>query len=126
MRAFGVGSQLFRVDVVVRRSGVPESAGDALIRAVAERLPVDDPRQQAWGHLVDVNNATSYDMDAPDGTFGIGCWVWADGPGEAVGVAWAEISAACEAAVGLRLPLWDIRLVPRSAMLSEDETRGMR
>lgn len=126
MRAFGSGSQLFRVDVVLRPIGVDRAVQTRLTAALTARLPEDDATLEPWGSLADVDEAYSYDMEPPEGTAGLGLWVRADGPGEAAATAWSEVSAASQEAAGRPLPLWDLRLVPRTAMLSPDEARGMR
>lgn len=126
MRAFGSGSDLFRVDVVLRPIGVDRAVQARLTAALAARLPADDPTLEPWASLADVDEAYSYDMEPPEGTAGLGMWVRADEPGAAVTTAWAEASAASEVAAGRPLPLWDLRLVPRTAMLTPDEARGMR
>jgi hypothetical protein len=113
--AFGAGSQLWRVDVVLRLGAAPSDAPAKVLGLLAARqqgLPtLDDekvhPSLEATG---------SYDLPAPDGEVGISCWVRAESVGQAAQAAFDVVSGAYIEVSALRADLWDLRLLPRSAI----------
>jgi len=115
MAAFGTGSQLWRVDVVLRLGAAPSDASSkvlSLLAAWQEDLP----------HLSDENvhpslrETGSYDLPSPDGEVGISCWVRADTVGDAAQLGFGVVSRAYAEVSGLPADLWDLRLLPRSAI----------
>jgi hypothetical protein len=57
----------------------------------------------------------SYDMDPPEGSIGVSCWVRADAVGEAAQVGHDVVLEACTRFTGRTYALWDLRLLPRAA-----------
>jgi hypothetical protein len=120
MAALGSGSDLWRVDVVLRRDGGSDVESLAIVAALSARLeglptsPDEDvlggPRPEA-----------SYDMPPPEGSVGVSCWVRADTVGEAVQVGHDAVVAAASGVTGLSLPLWDLRVVPRTSIMTREE-----
>jgi hypothetical protein len=64
----------------------------------------------------DVEEAHSYDMHPPEGSVGAALWVHADDVGQAATTGLTAVHEVCEAVVGRRLPLWDLRVIPRDAI----------
>jgi hypothetical protein len=58
----------------------------------------------------------SYDLPAPDGEVGVSCWVRADSVGVAAQLAFDVVSLAYTEVSGRPAELWDLRLLPRSAI----------
>jgi hypothetical protein len=53
----------------------------------------------------------------PDSGVGVACWVLADSVGDAAQTAWDVVEAATRAFTA-DASLWDLRLIPRDAILS--------
>jgi hypothetical protein len=113
--AFGSGSGLWRVDVVLRLSGAPTDAETqilALLGSWQEGLPSsNDDRVHP-----SLQGTYSFDIAPPDGQIGVSCWVRADGVGEAAQLAHDIVSRAYTQTTGRDAELWDLRLLPRSAI----------
>jgi hypothetical protein len=118
MAAFGSGAQLWRVDVVLRGIDGDEHV-DAVLSRLREELSdtLDLPDEAA---LANVEETGSYDMDPPDGSLGVSCWVRADAVGEAVQTGTDTVVAACVELTGRSSELWDVRVLPRSAVIERD------
>jgi hypothetical protein len=122
MRAIGRDGKLWRAEVVLR---VPladaERNQQQLVEAVAsasETIEVEDvPR------MPDVTTTSSYDMQPPlpDGGVGVAAWVLAATVGEAAEIAWAVVDAATRTFT-TEASLWDLRIIPRDAILSAPVT----
>lgn len=113
MQTFGSGSSLWRVEVVLR-------SGDA----GGQTALVEGLRSNAVGtpdRFSDVEEAHSYDMDPPEGSVGAALWVHADDVGQAATSGLTAVDEVCEAVVGRRLPLWDLRVIPRDAITLAEE-----
>jgi hypothetical protein len=120
MAALGSGSELWRVDVVLRRSSPSDAEVSAVVGLVTARL--DDPRPAEDEEIFGSPVATSsFDLNPPEGSIGVSCWVRADTVGDAASVGHEVVTEAALAVTGLPLPLWDLRVVPREAMMSRDE-----
>ena len=115
MAAFDTGSQLWRVDVALRLGSAPSDAPTKVLCLLASwqgDLPtlVDEkvhPSLRATG---------SYDLPAPDGEVGVSCWVRADSVRDAAQLAFDMVSRAYTQVSGRPADLWDLRLLPRSAI----------
>ena len=68
-----------------------------------------------------VEAASSYDMPPSEGSLGASLWVRADTIGAAVQVGFDAVQTVAEEVTGQTLPLWDLRVVPRSAMMTRGE-----
>jgi hypothetical protein len=118
MRGVGDGSKLWRGEVVLR---VPARNSERnqrrLVTAVAEAagtIDADDvPR------MSDVSPASSYDIQPPEPDRGVGiaCWVLADSVGHAAQTVWEVVEAAART-LTIDASLWDLRVIPRDAILS--------
>jgi hypothetical protein len=75
-------------------------------------------------HVASVTTAHSYDIQPPppDTGVGVSAWVRADSVGEAAQTAWSVVEAAAIGVLGLAPRLWDLRLIPRDAILSAPDT----
>lgn len=115
MAAFGSGTQLWRVDVVLRLGATPSDAPIRvldLLTAWQRDLPTETdervhPSLEATG---------SYDLPAPDGEVGVSCWVRANSVGEAAQLAYDVVSRAYREVTEHEAHLWDLRLLPRAAI----------
>jgi hypothetical protein len=113
--AFGTGSGLWRVDVVLRRGTASADTHVEVLGLLAtwqSGLPTL-PDEQVHR---DLRETWSYDLPAPDGEVGVSCWVRADSVGEAAQTAYDVVARAFHAVSGQPADLWDLRLVPRSAI----------
>jgi len=120
MVALSSGNQLWRVDVVLRRSGPSEGEASELVALVASEL--DDPRPADDEAIFGGPRAThSFDLDPPEGSLGVSCWVRADTVGQAANIGHQAVVEAALSLTGQRLPLWDLRVVSRDAMMTRDE-----
>lgn len=120
MASLGSGSELWRVDVVLRRSSPTDDEVSRVVAMVASDL--DDPRPSHQEEIFGGPAATSsFDLNPPEGSIGVSVWVRADSAGDAANLAHEAVAAAALAVTGLRLPLWDLRVVPRQAIMSRDE-----
>jgi|GEM_PF-3135090 len=120
MSSLGSGAALWRVDVVLRRAGATDRQAVEVVTRLATDLSTglmsDDETI-----VGDVEAAASYDMPPPEGSLGVSFWVRADTVGAAVQVGFDAVLAAAKQVTGQTLPLWDLRVVPRSAMMTRDE-----
>ena len=120
MAALGSGHHLWRVDVVLRRAAPTDDVSAAVVAAVTARL--DGPDATLDEQVLSAPRDTySFDMPPPEGSIGVSCWVRADDVGQAASVGHAAVAAAAQDVTGLSLPLWDLRVVPREAMMTRDE-----
>lgn len=120
MAALGSESHLWRVDVVLRRPGPSEPETSAVVALVTSQL--DDPREVQDEEIFGGPRGTqSFDLDPPEGSIGVSCWVRADTVGAAAEVGHQSVVSAALAVTGVRLPLWDLRVVPREAMMTRGE-----
>ena len=119
MRALGDGSELWRAEVVLWTSRGAEQHEPDLIDAVRAMTGPLDAGDAA--HPPEVGSARSYDMQppAPDSSVGVSFWVHADTVGQAAESAFvAVIEAADQVLHDLPFLLWDLRVIPRAAILS--------
>jgi hypothetical protein len=114
----GAGSELWRVEVVLWVAQGAAGSEPLLIEAVRKELrelTTDDVV-----HLPVISNARSYDIQPiePDGSVGVSCWVAADSVGDAAANAWEVVRAAWGRVVAGEARLWDLRVIPRTAVMS--------
>lgn len=105
-------SDTWIVDVVLRAHGRGEDE-EAVVAAVADSLgdrADDSPRP-----------TSSYDVPPPDGSIGVSCQLQAGSAGEAVDEAVRLVSAAATAVTGHAHALWDVRVLPASAVVQREE-----
>jgi hypothetical protein len=115
MAAFGSGSELWRVDVVLRR-GTAESGTEArVLDRLTEWLTALPTRTDEEVHP-SLAGTYSYDLSAPEGEVGVSCWVRADSLGQAAQLGFDTVARAFVEVVGRPADLWDLRLIPRSAI----------
>jgi hypothetical protein len=116
MRVIGEGKDLWRVEVVLW-AGEPEVGRirDLLDAVAAATVASDDDDPS---DLPDVERAWSYDMQPPEGGVGVACWVRSDSVGAAAEEGWRVVRHAAGAALGVEAGLWDLRLIPRPAILA--------
>jgi hypothetical protein len=118
VRGLGDGTHLWHAEIVLR---VPEVDSDAnqerLLMALAEQIKPLDVVDPPGGR--DLEAAWSYDIQppSPDAGVGVACWVLADSVGSAADTAWLAVESAAEGLTA-RATLWDLRLIPRDAILS--------
>ena len=115
MAAFGTGAQLWRVDVVLRLGAVPSDASAKVLSLLAS-WQGDLPTLSDENVHPSLRETGSYDLPAPDGEVGVSCWVRADTVGDAAQLGFGVVSRAYTAVSGLPADLWDLRLLPRSAI----------
>ena len=122
MAALGSGQHLWRVDVVLRCSTRSSEEESAVVELLTSWL--DDPQASPDEEIFGAPRETSsFDMSPPGGSIGVSCWVRADDVGRASQVGHDAVVAAVLDVTGLSLPLWDLRVVPRDAMMTRDEYR---
>lgn len=115
MTAFGTGSGLWRVDVVLRRGTATADTHVEVLGLLATWLSGLPTLPDEQVHR-DLQETSSYDLPAPDGEVGVSCWVRADSVGEAAQTAYDVVTRAFREVSGHSTDLWDLRLVPRSAI----------
>ena len=120
--SLGSGSELWRVDVVLCREGVTEDV-EALVLEVIESALSGTPDNADEEIFTPVASTYSFDMEPPGGSVGVSCWVRADTAGEATQVGFDAVRDAVREVTGRALPLWDLRLVPRTAMVTREEAQ---
>jgi hypothetical protein len=113
---------LWRVDVVLRRDGVSEDV-EARVLEVIESALSDAPDMPDEEIFTPAASTYSFDMRPDGGSVGVSCWVRADTAGEATQVVFEAVSDAAREVTGRALPLWDLRLVPRTAMMTREEAQ---
>ncbi len=121
MAAFGTGSQLWRVDIVPRRGTAASSTQTRVLETLATWL-ADLPTPADEEVHPSLQGTYSYDLTAPEGEIGVSCWVRADSLGEAAQTGYEVVARAFEDAVGSPAELWDLRLVPRTAITDSRES----
>jgi hypothetical protein len=109
----------WQVDVILRP---PPDAGDLSARLpelVSAALPdVEDVPSVAH----DPEPAFSFDIPPPEGNLGVALWVRAAGLGAAVDGAWNLVASRMRELGPRQEPqLWDLRVVPLTAVLQEPE-----
>lgn len=119
MRAVGEGRELWRVEIVLRAREPEADRLQELLNAVAAATEsyADDDHLR----LPDVERAWSYDIQPPEGGVGVACWVRSDSVGDAVDRAWAVVHEAAATVLGAEAPLWDLRVIPRAAILTASD-----
>ena len=120
MRAVGEGHDLWRVEVVLWTREPPDDRVQELLNAVAAAAgtSVGDDRSV----LPDVEQARSYDIQPPEGGVGVVCWVRSDTVGDAAETGWSVVRDAAAATLGAEARLWDLRVIPRAAILDAPKT----
>lgn len=119
MRAVGEGREVWRVEIVL---GTREPEADRVrellsgVGAATEPSLEDDQLR-----VPDVEPAWSYDAQPPEGGVGVACWVRSDSVGEAADTAWRVVQEAAVAVLGVEAPLWDLRVIPRAAIVAAPE-----
>ena len=125
MAAFGGGSQLWRVDVVLRRDRSTDAEISAIFESLGSALK-GRPTLADEAPLADLEPTYSYDLEPPEGSIGVSCWVRADTLGEAAQVAHDVVVQACTTVTGRTHELWDLRLLPRTAITPRAEVAEMQ
>jgi hypothetical protein len=120
MSSLGSGAALWRVDVVLRRAGATDGHAVEVVKRLTTALSAG-PASDDEAIFRDVEVASSYDMPPPEGSLGASLWVRADAVGAAVQVGFDAVLAVAKEVTGQTLALWDLRVVPRSAMMTRDE-----
>jgi hypothetical protein len=120
MRAVGEGHDLWRVEVVLWTREPPDDHVQEILNAVAAAAgtSVGDDRPV----LPDVEQAWSYDIQPPEGGVGVACWVRSDTVGDAAETGWGVVRDAAAATLGAEARLWDLRVIPRAAILDAPNT----
>lgn len=108
--------ELWCVDVVLRANGHIDLE-DLVVARVAAQLGTVDPEHRVRGTY-------SYDMAPPDGSVGVSCWIPAASAGEAADTGLRIVADVAREVTGEDLPLWDLRLLPASAVLPREEGTG--
>lgn len=104
----------WQVDVVLRASNHGDRQGEVVV-AVNRAMPeARKPAQPTY----------SFDMDPPDGSIGVSCWVAAASAGRAMDRALDLVRSAASEVTGEDLPVWDLRAVPLSAVLEDETNKG--
>lgn len=85
--------------------------------AAATKPSADDDQLR----MPDIEPAWSYDGQPPEGGVGVACWARADSVGEAADKAWRVVREAAAALLGAEAPLWDLRVIPRAAIMAAPE-----
>jgi hypothetical protein len=93
-----------------------EGVEDRVVAAVENVLP-------SLGGRPRPTSTFSFDMSPPDGSIGIQSWVFAETAGEAADAVVRTVVEAARAITGLDHPLWDVRIVPGSAVFARAEAQ---
>src|SRR4051794_23383714 len=103
------------VDVVLRAHGHGGSEARVVeeVEQILARLP-DRDRPRA---------TSSYDLQPPDGSIGVSCWVTGKSAGEAVESALQAVNEAAFRITGERHLLWPVRLVPGPAVFARRDVQ---
>jgi hypothetical protein len=120
MRVVGAGKELWRVEVVLWAVEPETGRIRELLDAVAAATVASDEDDPSV--LPDVERAWSYDMQPPEGGVGVACWVRSDSVGGAAEEGWRVIRQAAAATLGAEARLWDLRVIPRAAILAAPPT----
>jgi hypothetical protein len=113
---------LWRAEVVLWIEPPTRDQIDALLDAVSSATtPTSD---EDVPRVLSVTTAHSYDIQPPPPATGVGvsAWVRADSVGDAAETAWKVVETAAAAVLGRPPRLWDLRLIPREAILSAPDT----
>ena len=105
---------------MLRRAGATDEQADEVVGRLAKDLSTV-PRSDDEAIFRDIESTASYDIPPPEGSVGVSLWVRADSVGAAVQVGFDAVQTAAAEIIGKTLPLWDLRVVPRSAMSTRDE-----
>jgi hypothetical protein len=119
MRAVGEGHDLWRVEVVLWTREPSSDQVQELLNAVAA---CTSTREDEHSVLPDVEQAWSYDIQPPEGGVGVACWIWSDTVGDAAETGWSVVRDAAAATLGAEARLWDLRVIPRAAILDARNT----
>jgi hypothetical protein len=113
--AFGTGSKLWRVEVVLRRGTALPSTQEQVLDLLAS-WQRDQPSSTDERVHPSLRATSSYDLAAPDGEVGVACWVRADSLGKAAQIGYDVVARAFAEVTGQPADLWDLRLLPRTAI----------
>jgi hypothetical protein len=116
---FGEGSRICRVEIVLWIETPDTATFDSLVSALAAKATVLDDTQPG---LNDIEYAWSYDIQPPEGGTGVACWVRSDTVGAAAEAGWNAIREAAHVTLGVDARLWDLRVIPRDAILAAPDT----
>lgn len=116
MRVFGSGKRTWNVTVVFRADGTPRGHEREAEIVEALNRQAHQVSAKPVGTLGRVRPANCWDMIPPDGAVGAELWVLADTVGQAAQEAFRVVEEECLRVIGRRLPLWDVRVVPREAI----------
>jgi hypothetical protein len=119
MRAVGQGHDLWRVEIVLWTREPGSDQVHELLNAVAAATST---REDDLSVLPDVEQAWSYDIQPPEGGVGVACWIRADTVGDAAETGWSVVRDAAAATLGAEARLWDLRVIPRAAILDAPNT----
>jgi hypothetical protein len=120
MRIIGEGTELWRVEVVLWMPAPEANKIRELLNAVAAATVASDEDDPSV--LPDVERAWSYDMQPPEGGVGVACWVRSDSVGGAGERGWHVVREAAGATLGPEARMWDLRVIPRAAILVAPHT----
>jgi hypothetical protein len=120
MRAVGEGNDLWRIEVVLWAREPGAERVQEFLNAVAAATVTSDEDEQSV--LPDVERAWSYDIQPPAGGVGVACWVRSDSVGDAAETGWELVRDAAAATLGAEARLWDLRVIPRAAILAAPDT----
>lgn len=120
MRAVGEGNDLWRIEVVLWAREPGAERVQEFLNAVAAATVTSDEDEQSV--LPDVERAWSYDIQPPEGGIGVACWVRSDSVGDAAETGWEVARDAAAATLGAEARLWDLRVIPRAAILAAPDT----
>jgi hypothetical protein len=120
MRVVGEGKHLWRLEVVLwTHEPGPDRVGELVDAVTAATAPSDDENPPG---LPDVEPGWSYDIQPPEGGVGVACWVRSDSIGEAAERGWTVVSKAAVTVLREEPRLWDLRVIPREAILVAPST----
>lgn len=115
MRVVGEGGDLYRLEVVLWTREPDADRVEELLNAVSAATVPDD--EEGPPVVPDVEPAWSYDIQPPEGGVGVACWVRSDSVGDAAETGWSVVRDAAAAVLGEEPRLWDLRVIPRGAIL---------
>jgi hypothetical protein len=114
MRVVGEGTHQWRVEIVLWVAEPPTETVEQLLDAVRS---VSTPVHTDHARVPDVERAWSYDIQPPEGGVGVAFWVQSDSVGSAAETGWTVVRDAATAILGEAPRLWDLRVIPRPAIL---------
>jgi hypothetical protein len=111
VRAFGNGSQLWRVTVMFDAAGATADS-ESLVTRLLENLS----EAEGDADSLDVRPGACWDIIPPGGALGADMWVQADTVGEAADLGLGLVEAEIRALAGPAPSLWDVRVLPRESI----------